>query len=413
MQKVAIIGAGISGLSTAHFLADRYAVTVFEKDSLPGGLIKCRRVNGNLFHTCGGHIFNSKRQDVLRWFWSQFKREVEFSKAERNSVVFMDDGAKIPYPIENHMYMFDAATQQCIISDLVKIAQTSPKPHNFEDFLKGQFGDTLYRLYFQPYNEKVWRCSLKSVPLTWLEGKLPMPTVEEIIFNNINHVDEKSFVHSTFWYGKTNGSQFIADRLAEGLHILYNADVTSMKKVGGKWYIAGQEFDKVVFCGNIKDMVRTIEGVDINNFNDAVAKLDYHGTTAVFCEIDQNPYSWIYQPSSSHESHRIICTGNFAESNNSKLAEGRTTATVEFTDNISKDEILDNLKRMPLNPTYLDHKYNQYTYPIQDADTRTVIQHLKTHLAPEGFYFTGRFADWEYYNMDVAIGAAMELCKLL
>lgn len=114
MKRIAVVGAGISGLSTAHFLKDRYEVTVFEKESQPGGLIKCRRVNGNLFHTCGGHVFNSKRQDVLNWFWSKFVREEEFEKAERNSVVFMDKGRDsleydtIPYPIENHMYFFRA-----------------------------------------------------------------------------------------------------------------------------------------------------------------------------------------------------------------------------------------------------------------------------------------------------------------
>jgi UDP-galactopyranose mutase len=74
---------------------------------------------------------------------------------------------------------------------------------------------------------------------------------------------------------------------------------------------------------------------------------------------------------------------------------------------------MDNLKLVPLNPKYLDHKYNQYTYPIQDACTRDIIKNIKTRLAPSGFYFTGRFADWEYYNMDVAIGAAMDLCKTL
>lgn len=31
MQKIAIIGAGVSGLSAAHFLKDKYEVTVFEK----------------------------------------------------------------------------------------------------------------------------------------------------------------------------------------------------------------------------------------------------------------------------------------------------------------------------------------------------------------------------------------------
>ena len=54
MSKVAIIGAGVSGMSVAHFLKDKNDVTAFEKESQHGGLIKCRRVNGSLFHTCGG-----------------------------------------------------------------------------------------------------------------------------------------------------------------------------------------------------------------------------------------------------------------------------------------------------------------------------------------------------------------------
>ncbi len=410
IRKIAVIGAGVSGLTSAQLLNDVNNVTVFEKESTPGGLIRCERVNGSLFHTCGGHVFNSKRQDVLGWFWSRFLQEKEFSKADRNSVVFMEDGKEIPYPIENYVYLFDAEIQKKFIDDLVKISQLGGANfQNFEDFLKGRFGDTLYDMYFQPYNEKVWRRDLKQVPLSWLEGKLPMPTVAEMIFNNINHVKEKAFVHSTFWYEKQNGSQFLADKLAEGLNIRYNSDIESITLVDGKWYVAGLEFDNVVFCGNIKDMVKMIKGVDITSYKQPVDALEYHGTTAVFCEIDKNPYSWIYQPSRSHESHRIICTGNFAASNNdSSLPADRITATIEFTDEISKEAILDNLSRIPLHPKYIIHMYNKYTYPIQVSHTRDMIKKLKAILAPYGFYFTGRFADWEYYNMDAAIGAAMD-----
>ena len=125
-----------------------------------------------------------------------------------------------------------------------------------------------------------------------------------------------------------------------------------------------------------------------------------------FCEIDANPYSWVYLPTPAHSAHRIICTGNFSPTNN---AESKTTATIEFTDYISKDDIMSNLNKIPLNPRYLDHKYNQYTYPIQNKNTRIMIKGLKDTLAPYGFFFTGRFADWEYYNMDVAIKAAMNV----
>lgn len=412
-MKIAVIGAGISGLSTAHSLNDKNEIVIYEKENKPGGLIKCERVDGSLFHTCGGHIFNSKRKDVLDWFWAKFIKEDEFSKADRNSVVFMDDEKEIPYPIENHMYLFDAETQKHFISDLVDIAKSEgTEPHNFEDFLRGRFGETLYNMYFLPYNKKVWRRDLRQVPLSWLEGKLPMPTVAEMIFNNINHVKEKSFVHATFWYEKNNGSQYLADKLAEGLDIRYNSDISKLIYTDGKWSVCGKEYDKVVFCGNIKDMAKMIDGIDLTGYSERVDALEYHGTTAVFCEIDRNPYSWIYQPSRNHESHRIICTGNFSSSNNSsKIPQDRITATIEFTDEISKEDILMNLEKMPLHPRYITHKYNKYTYPIQDANTRGMIKNLKEMLSNKNLYFTGRFADWEYYNMDVAMGAAIDLCK--
>ena len=117
MQRLAVIGAGISGLSAAHFLKDRFEVVVFEKEITPGGLIRCKRENGSLFHMCGGHVFNTKKQDVLRWFWTMFDQEKEFTKAERNSVVFMDKELIIPYPIENHVYLFDKEIQERIIKD--------------------------------------------------------------------------------------------------------------------------------------------------------------------------------------------------------------------------------------------------------------------------------------------------------
>ena len=427
MSKYAVIGAGISGLSTAHFLKDKgNEVTIYERDSRPGGLIKCRRVNGSLFHTCGGHVFNSKRQDVLDWFWSQFYREEEFRKTDRNSCVFMDKNDSsleyynIPYPIENHMYFFDETTQKAFYNDLEEIDNVKginakfTDYNSFGDFLRWRFGKTLYNLYFQPYNEKVWRRDLTTVPMTWMEGKLPMPTTQEMRDNNANKVEEKTFVHSTFWYEKNNGSQYIADRLSEGLNIKFNSNIDYIKYDEGKWNICGEVYDRVVFCGNIKNMIKIIDGIDVETFKAPVDALKYHGTTAVFCEIDKNPYSWIYQPSRKHESHRIICTGNFSETNNdSQLQKDRITATVEFTDEISKENILLNLKRIPLNPKYIDHMYNKYTYPIQDINTRSMIKGLKDKLSEYDFYFTGRFADWEYYNMDIAIGAAMDLVRNL
>ncbi|MDN0071342.1 NAD(P)-binding protein [Bacteroides caecigallinarum] len=409
-MRIAVIGAGVSGMTIAKLLSKDNEVVVYERENRPGGLIKCDTINGSLFHRTGGHVFNSKREDVLNWFWKQFDKESEFTKALRNSTIHLNNELEIPYPIENHAYMLGDELLNKVIGDLLNIYKKGESEFtNFEEFLKGRFGETLYNLYFQPYNYKVWRRSLAGVPLTWLEGKLPMPSVQEIIYNNINHIEERAFVHSSFFYPQKGGSQFVANRLSQGLDIVYDRDIKSIERKDSVWIINDRTFDKVVYCGNIKQIPSILKmSVDLSSYTEPIENLEYHGTTVVFCEIDVNKYSWIYLPDKEYESHRIICTGNFSSSNN---APGKMTASIEFTDFISEEEIKENLKRMPYSPHYLSHHYEKYTYPIQNKDTRCMIESLKQKLEGYDFYLLGRFAEWEYYNMDVAMGAALDLYK--
>lgn len=176
----------------------------------------------------------------------------------------------------------------------------------------------------------------------------------------------------------------------------------------GKWLVAGEQYDRIVYTGNARALPAAVRGVPgMKDMGQAVQKLEYHGTTSVLCEIDKNPYSWIYMPSKAHESHRIICTGNFSPNNDHSE---RSTATVEFSRRMTMQEIEANLAKIPLHPKYLAHHFEECTYPVQTTATKQVIADLKNALEPHGFYLSGRFAEWEYYNMDAAIGAAMDMC---
>jgi protoporphyrinogen oxidase len=409
MSKIIIIGAGISGLSMGQMLQKENEVIIFEGTSRPGGLIKCDRVNGSLFHRTGGHVFNTKRKDVLDWFWNFFDKENDFIKANRNAVISLTYDQLVPYPIENHIFLLESNIVSSIVNDLLAIKKWEKnEPANFEEFLRYRFGETLYNIYFKPYNEKVWRNDLSNIPLSWLEGKLPMPTVEEILFYNIKRLEEQNFVHSSFFYPAKGGSQFLADKLSQGLDVRYNTYVNNIVKTEESWTVNGIETDKIIFCGNIKQIPALLSSqVDISAFTASIEELESHGTTTVFCEIEENPYSWIYMPSKEHESNRIICTGNFSPTNNT---EGKMTATIEFTDEISIEDIKENLTKIPFAPKYLTSHYEKYTYPIQNNSTRNMIVELKQQLATDNFFMTGRFADWEYYNMDAAIEAALDLC---
>lgn len=406
-MKIAIIGSGISGLSVANLLTDRHEVVVYERDNLVGGLIKCERVNDCLFHKVGGHVFNSRNEKVLNWFWSYFDRDIEFVKAKRNAKVYFDKTI-IGYPIENYLYLLDKDKTRIIIDELLTLQnKKSPFDYkNFEEFLIASFGETLYSIYFKPYNNKIWRTDLSTVSMEWLEGKLPMPQLSDIIKSNIFREEEENMVHSTFFYPKEEGSQFIVNRLKTGLDIRTGKNIKDIdiKEVG--LCLEGENFDKLIYCGDIRKLPTALfellqkEGVNV----EYLKNLRSNGTSNLFCETDNNDISWLYIPQDFTRAHRIIYTGNFSESNNRGAA--RKTCVVEFSGELTYDEMVKEIVLLPGNLKPIKSNYEPNSYVIQDHETRKEILRAKKVLEKYNVFLLGRFAEWEYYNMDKAIEAA-------
>lgn len=316
MKKYAIIGAGVSGLSIARLLKEAgNEVKVYESSSIPGGLIQCsKEAGGILYHRVGGHVFNSKRQDVLDWFWQHFDKGNDFLQASRHAIINLNDDVWVNYPIENHLQELPSDMRESVVEDLLELApDSSSDALTLGEFFRTRFGKTLNDAYFTPYNAKIWQMDCNQIPLSWLEGKLPMPTVKEILLNNIEKKSEMEMVHSSFYYPKQGGSQFLADTLADGLNICFNSAIDELLFDGEVWEVGGEQFDCVIYTGNIKklpEMLRCLPS-SIPQFT-TIQELSEHGTCSVLCSIDTNPYSWIYLPSELLVSHRIICTGNFS-----------------------------------------------------------------------------------------------------
>lgn len=415
MNKVAIIGAGITGLSCAQMLKEHYQPVIFERGSAAGGLIKCSRVQDCLFHRVGGHVFNSRRPETLDWFWGFFDREREFLLAKRNAKIWLQ-GKVIGYPIENYLWQLPSDTVELILQELLAIhahaAVTPPAQHaNFESFLKSTFGSTLYRLYFEPYNTKVWNTPLSQVPLGWLEGKLPMPDLKQILMSNIMKREEQEMVHSTFYYAREGGSQFIVDRLAHGLDVRLSTNVTSLKRKKDGWEVNGESFAAVVFTGDVRGLPSLLKDADaeVADAVTAASAFKSNGTSNLFCETDSTDISWMYLPDHEIAAHRIIYTGTFADSNN--RGSDRMTCVVEFSGRHDLQDMIAQLAQLPGNLAYLDHNYEPNSYVVQDGNTRPAIQRLKKALQHQRFFLAGRFAEWEYHNMDKAIEAAMAVTR--
>ncbi|MDR2955457.1 MAG: FAD-dependent oxidoreductase [Prevotella sp.] len=410
--KIAIIGTGISGLSVANMLKERYEVTLFEQKDKIGGLIKCDTIDSVLFHRVGGHVFNSRNKGVFDWFWSHFDKENEFYQVKRNAKIFIYNKI-IGYPIENYLYNFDKDIIKRVIHELILTGsdkKLSPFEYpNFEEFLKNNFGETLYNLYFNPYNRKIWGTELKSIPMPWLEGKLPMPNLEEIILSNIVHEEEDKMVHSTFYYPKKNGSQFLVDKLSEGLNIRLNRKISNILKDGEKYTIDGETgFDKIIYTGDVRNLPDYADNLLTSKMDlNALKSLKSNGTSNILCETDSNSLSWLYIPEDFTKAHRIIYTGNFSPANNG--TRSRKTCVAEFSGKVEYDDMIKELNKLPGNLTPISYNYEPNSYVIHDFQTKELINEAKAILKDEGIHLLGRFAEWEYYNMDKCIESAMKI----
>jgi len=416
-MKLAVIGAGMSGLSIANMLRHSADIVVFEQKEKAGGLIRCERVQDCLFHKVGGHVFNSRNQQVLDWFWSYFDRDTEFIKARRNAKIYFDRRI-IGYPIENYLYLLNRELVNRIIGELAALEKRQKKspfeyPH-FESFLRNNFGDTLFDLYFQPYNKKIWQTDLSRVPMEWLEGKLPMPDFASIVVSNIVREEETNMVHASFYYPRENGSQFIIDRLSAGLTIRKDTVITDFKKQDGKFVLPAEDkFDAIVYCGDVRKLPLYARQLAVSNGIDIayIEALTSNGTSNLFCETDDTDISWLYIPENFTRAHRIIYTGNFSNSNN--RGSKRKTCVVEFSGKVEYATMLEEIKKLPGNLHPLAYNYEPNSYVVQDNNTRRAIAQLKAVLETEHIYLMGRFAEWEYYNMDKCIERAFQLADQL
>ena len=413
-NKILIIGSGISGLSAANLLKDRSFITVLEKSNLTGGLIRCEKIDGHLYHKVGGHIFNSKIPKVLDWFWSYFNKDNEFLKTTRNAKILWQNKI-IGYPVEDYVYQMGEQEVKDIIRDWVNLSSTEKRDpfsyKNFESFLKGQFGETLYQLYFKPYNQKIWQTDLSNIPMEWLEGKLPMPELISMFQHNFLHQEESEMVHSTFFYPREGGSQFIINRLSEGINIQLNSEVSSMVFDKDHWIVNGEPFNNIIYTGDVRKIPGNLNITLPRSLISSLEKLQSNGTSNMLCETDPTDISWLYIPSPQLRAHRIIYTGNFSQNNNK--AGGRISCTVEFSGKTSEAEMLEEINKLPGNLKPIAWNYEPNSYVIQSKDTRKTISDLKAILKPYRFHLLGRFAEWEYYNMDKCIEAAMKLADQL
>jgi protoporphyrinogen oxidase len=171
--EVCVIGAGPAGLTAAYCLTkERRSVLVLEKDPVyVGGISRTVSYKGFSFDI-GGHRFFSKSKEVVD-LWREILPD-DFIERPRLSRIYYD-GKFYSYPLRAfealaNLGVFTSAA--CMLS--YAWAKVSPisKPQSFHDWVRNQFGERLFRMFFKTYTEKVWGMSCDEISADWAAQRI-------------------------------------------------------------------------------------------------------------------------------------------------------------------------------------------------------------------------------------------------
>jgi protoporphyrinogen oxidase len=170
---VLVIGAGPAGLTAAYCLTrEMPSVLVIEKDPVyVGGISRTVRNKDYLFDI-GGHRFFSKAKEVVD-LWHEILPD-DFIERPRLSRIYYG-GKYYSYPLsafEALMSLGVVRSTACMLSYAYARANPIAEPATFHQWVRNQFGEKLFSIFFKTYTEKVWGMSCDEISADWAAQRI-------------------------------------------------------------------------------------------------------------------------------------------------------------------------------------------------------------------------------------------------
>jgi len=171
--EVFVIGAGPAGLTAAYCLTkEARSVIIIEHDPIyVGGISRTVDYNGFLFDI-GGHRFFSKSKEVVA-LWQEILPD-DFIARPRLSRIYYN-GKFFSYPLKAFEALLKLgvfASAACMLSYAYAKAFPVAPARTFHDWVRNQFGERLFQIFFKTYTEKVWGMSCDEISADWAAQRI-------------------------------------------------------------------------------------------------------------------------------------------------------------------------------------------------------------------------------------------------
>jgi protoporphyrinogen oxidase len=248
--EVFVIGAGPAGLTTAYCLTkEMSSVVVIEKDpTYVGGISRTVRYKDFLFDI-GGHRFFSKAKEVVD-LWQEILPD-DFIERPRLSRIFYG-GKYYSYPLNAFEALANLGiirSAACMLSFAYAKARPIQNARTFHEWVRNQFGERLFSIFFKTYTEKVWGMSCDEISADWAAQRIKGLDLGVAVMNAL----KRAILPQR---AKRKDGEPVVKTLIEGFQyprkgpgMMWEAAARKIMKRGGK-VLKGRELQKLSYDAN-------------------------------------------------------------------------------------------------------------------------------------------------------------------
>jgi protoporphyrinogen oxidase len=337
----------------------------------------------------------------------------------------------VKYPFENGLADLSKEENfECLRSFVDNLLKKEKgelnEPATLKEWIYYTFGKGIAEKYLIPYNEKIWKHTLEKMDISWVE-RVPNPPMEDIIKSSLG-IRTEGYTHQLhFYYPKLGGIQALV-RCLEGeiqANVFKSFNVKRIVKEDDAWVVSGGRreklYTKLVCSMPIQRIVKALDAP--GNVRSAAANLRYNSLISVLLGVNSenvSNFSWLYIPEHSILPHKVSFPSNFSPN---VAPAGKSSALAEVTCEVESDvwrmrdeDIIDRVIADLDHLNIINEKEisfakvhrTEFAYVINDAHYRENIRIVRDYIKGLGIDLVGRFAQFEYLNMDACLARAID-----
>jgi len=419
---VLILGGGLAGLSTAYHLEkiSFKDYLLLEREDKVGGICKSKVIMGYTFDY-GPHIFYTGNDYVFNLI-TGFLGDNLIRRRRRAYIFLNGDYIKYPFEANLHDISDKRIVRECLLGAIKR--KENSDPSNFEDWIISTFGEGIAKYYMIPYNKKVWKYDLKEMSIDWIRGRVPAPSIEDMIDGALGICEKEFGGNAIFYYPKVGGIGALPNAFYERVsNVATGCEVKEIvpdeDSIEVSFYQDGKikkvRCKKIISSIPLPKLFKMIKDVP-EHLLKLSEKLVYTSMTCVNIGVRRENISdkhWLYFPEDKYVFNRISFPMNFSPYT---TPPGRSSILTETTHMRGKEECLEDMKERVLDGLIdagilrdedelevVDATRFEFAYVVYDRDHRRKVGELHEYLLSKNIHPVGRFGLWEYLNMDKTI----------